>query len=101
MLNELLVTATAGIAACAIILMMVKRTAPISANEAKVMWTMHRHSTHCRGHNWQPIKLRKDKIVGFQCECGYHYMQKRPLMCGTLKRDGEYSEQLTPSLFEY
>jgi len=101
MLNELLVTATSGLAACAVILMMIKRSAPISANEAKVMWTMHRKTTRCGAHNWQPIKFRKDKIVGFQCECGYQYTQKRPLMCGSLKRDFEYSEQLTPSLFDY
>jgi hypothetical protein len=101
MLNELLVTATAGLAACVIILMMMKSVAQITPNEAKVMWTMHRQTSHCRGRNWQPIKLRKDKIVGFQCECGYQYTQKRPLICGSLKRDVEYSEQITPSLFEY
>ncbi len=101
MLNELLVTVTSSLAACAVILMMIKRTAPITANEAKVMWTMHRQTAHCGCHKWQPIKLRKDKIVGFQCECGYQYTQKRPLVCGSPKRDVEYSGQISPSLFDY
>ncbi len=95
MLNELAITA-AGLVVCAIVLMTVKCTAPISPNEAEVIWTMHRKTTCCRGHKWKPIKHRHDKIVGFRCECGYKYTQKRPLVCRSLKPIAESSEPFTP-----
>jgi len=100
MLNTLLLTAWSGLAACAVIFSLAKRSAPITANDAKVIWTMHKKTAHCSGHKWQPIKRKKDKIVGFRCECGYKYTQKRPLVCRALKRGEEQFELPAPTLFE-
>ena len=62
----------------------VKRKCPITTDEAKVLWKIHKKTAHCSGQKWEPI-ARKGKLEGFQCECGYHYAQKRPLIAGTHK----------------
>ncbi len=96
MLNTLLLSICSGLAICGVVFTLAKRSAPITVNDAKVLWAMHRKTVHCSGHNWQPIKLKKDKIVGFRCQCGYKYTQKKPLVCRSMKHDGEYSELPSP-----
>jgi hypothetical protein len=59
-----------------------KRFSPITPIEAKQLWTIHRHDTHCDGRKWQQLKNGKH-AVGFQCECGYRHIQKRPLVAHT------------------
>jgi hypothetical protein len=63
----------------------VKRSEPITVDEAKMLWTIHKKTTHCGGKKWQPITRKGDKLKGFQCECGYNYSQKRPMLAGTHK----------------
>ena len=58
----------------------VKRSAPISLDEAKMLWKIHKKTTRCSSHKWRPIAKRGGKIKGFQCECGYKYKQIRPIV---------------------
>ena len=99
MFDTLMVTMLSGLGACAFVLATVKRTAPITEQEAKVMWTMHRKTTHCKSHKWQPIKRKGNRIIGFKCDCGYKYTQKRPLISGTPKQCIQYSEH--PASFPF
>jgi hypothetical protein len=57
-----------------------KRNATITANDAKILWKMHKKSTNCTGHKWHLTRSRSGKISGFECDCGYRYTQKRPLI---------------------
>jgi hypothetical protein len=63
----------------------VKRGEPITTDEAKMLWKIHKTNSHCLGKNWQPLVKKGGKLKGFQCECGYKYIQKRPLIAGTHK----------------
>jgi len=56
-----------------------KRYSPITPYEAKQLWAIHRHATHCNGSKWRQVKKGK-QTIGFQCECGYKHMQKKPIM---------------------
>lgn len=56
-----------------------KHHSPITPNEAKILWKIHKQNTQCNARKWRKIK-RGDKIVGFECECGYKHIQKRPLV---------------------
>jgi hypothetical protein len=100
MLNELLIAISSGLGICTIALALFKRPAQITLNEAKVLWVLHRKTAHCEGHKWQPLKRQKDKIIGFRCGCGFQYVQKRPLLCGSLKREAGWTEQPPLSLFD-
>jgi len=57
-----------------------KRNVPITFDDAKTLWKIHKKNTKCPGHKWHPISRRGGKISGFECECGYKYNQKRPIV---------------------
>ncbi len=96
MLEALMVTAWSGFAVCAgWVFISAKTNTPITMEDAKVMWVMHKKNAECKSRKWQPVKKRKGKIVGFKCECGYKYEQKRPVLSRTPKR----SEHPAPYLF--
>ena len=80
MFEAVILTGCSGIAACSVCLTVAKRSAPISKGDAEVLWAMHKKTSLCPAHKWKPTKRRKDKIIGFQCGCGYKYTQKRPLL---------------------
>lgn len=56
-----------------------KHFAPITYNEARILWKIHKQSANCNGKRWREIK-RKNAIVGFECECGYKHIQRRPIV---------------------
>ena len=57
----------------------VKRYSPLTPTEARQLWTIHRHDAHCSGKKWRQVKKGK-RTVGFECECGYKHVQKKPIM---------------------
>jgi hypothetical protein len=57
-----------------------KRNVSITFDDAKTLWQIHKKTANCSGHKWNPISRKGGKISGFQCECGYKYTQKRPLL---------------------
>ena len=68
----------------------VHRSEPITIDEAKMLWKIHKKNCRCASNKWQPIKRRGGKIKGFQCECGFKYAQSRPIVAGMPK-----NQQLT------
>jgi hypothetical protein len=58
----------------------VKRKVPITPEDAKVMWTFHKQNGTCKYRNWHLLRRKKGKVIGFQCECGYKYTQKKPII---------------------
>ena len=72
-----------------------KHSVPITRKEAKALWHIHKQNIQCGGKKRTEIK-RRDKIIGFQCECGYKHVQKRPIRSNTPAynlelRNSEYS----------
>jgi hypothetical protein len=59
-----------------------KHYAPITHNEARILWKIHKRHIRCNARKWQEIK-RDGKIVGFECKCGYKHIQKRPIVSTT------------------
>ncbi len=58
-----------------------KHYAPITPNEARLLWKIHKQTAKCNSKRWREIH-RGRKMVGFACECGYKYMQKRSIVAG-------------------
>lgn len=56
-----------------------KHYAPITPREGGMLWKIHKSSAQCNGRRWRTIK-RDSKIVGFECECGYRHVQRRPIV---------------------
>jgi hypothetical protein len=59
-----------------------KHYAPITFNEAKILWKIHKQNIRCNARKWRGIK-RQGKIIGFECGCGYKHIQKRPLVANS------------------
>lgn len=57
----------------------VKRYSPITPTEARQLWTIHRSDARCNGRKWRQVKNGK-QTVGFECECGYKHVQKKPIV---------------------
>jgi hypothetical protein len=83
----IVVTAVWTIFACCLFsyVIAVRRSEPITVDEAKILWKIHKKATRCGGKKWQPISCKSGKLKGFQCDCGYRYTQKRPIVTGTHK----------------
>ena len=56
--------------------------APITTEEARILWKIHRKDHSCNSNEWREIK-RGSSIVGFVCTCGYRFVQQRPLVGGS------------------
>jgi hypothetical protein len=56
-----------------------KHYAPITSKEARILWKIHKRNIQCGARKWREVK-RRGKIIGFECECGYKHVQKRPVV---------------------
>jgi hypothetical protein len=56
-----------------------KYYAPITVNEARILWKIHKRNIRCNARKWREIR-RGGKMIGFECECGYKHIQKRPIV---------------------
>ncbi|MBS7646505.1 MAG: hypothetical protein QXK93_03990 [Candidatus Bathyarchaeia archaeon] len=59
-----------------------KHYAPLTLEEVQVLWKIHKQSAGCPSLKWKKI-TKGGKIVGFECDCGYRHIQKRPIVKGT------------------
>lgn len=58
-----------------------KHEAPITSHDARILWKIHKQNISCGARRWREVRHR-GKVVGFECECGYKHIQKRPLVAG-------------------
>ncbi|MCW3993937.1 MAG: hypothetical protein NWE85_05175 [Candidatus Bathyarchaeota archaeon] len=56
-----------------------KHYAPLTLNEARLLWRIHKNNTRCTSRKWNEIR-HSGSIIGFKCECGYKHVQKRPVV---------------------
>ena len=43
-----------------------KRNVPITFDDAKTLWKIHKKNAKCAGHKWHPILRKSGKISGFE-----------------------------------
>lgn len=59
-------------------LMSAKHYAPLTLNEARLLWKIHKQNTRCESRKWNEVR-HNGSIIGFKCECGDKYIQKKPV----------------------
>ena len=52
---------------------------PITIEEARVLWGVHKKKAQCEAKKWRKI-MRKNRMIGFECGCGFRHTQKRPIL---------------------
>jgi len=56
-----------------------KKIQEITTGDAYVLWKAHKQFAKCKALECIEIASGK-KLVGFKCECGYEYIQKKPIL---------------------
>jgi hypothetical protein len=52
---------------------------PITLDELAVAWKLHKREANCNASQIHDLLVRKNEVVGFKCNCGYEWLQKRPI----------------------
>jgi hypothetical protein len=60
-------------------LLSAKRSVPVTKEEAKTLWTIHKQQTQCGAKGWKEV-TKRNKIVGFECDCGHIHIQKKHII---------------------
>jgi len=50
---------------------------PIGLNDLALTWKIHKQNTGCKAKRIQSLITLNNETVGFRCECGYEFIQKR------------------------
>jgi len=56
-----------------------KNDVPMTKEEAETLWKFHKQKDCCKAKTWQEI-TKKNKLVGYECECGFKHIQKKHLV---------------------
>lgn len=50
---------------------------PITLDELAMAWKLHKREANCSSAQIHDLLVRKGEVVGFKCDCGYEWLQKR------------------------
>jgi hypothetical protein len=56
-----------------------KRYAPLTKDEVRTLWEIHKQKASCKARHCKRI-VRGKKLIGFRCGCGHTHVQKRPMV---------------------
>ena len=54
-----------------------KTLQPLTLDDLALMWQLHKQQTGCKAARIHSLLERNKEVVGFRCECGYEFQQKR------------------------
>jgi len=50
---------------------------PITLDELACAWKLHKREANCSAAQIHDLLVKKGEVVGFRCDCGYEWLQKR------------------------
>jgi len=54
-----------------------KTVQPLTLDDLALTWKVHKQQKGCNASRIHSLIKENDEIVGFRCECGYEFIQKR------------------------
>jgi hypothetical protein len=54
-----------------------KTVQPLTLDELALIWRLHKQQTGCKASRIHSLLERNNEVVGFKCDCGYEFKQKR------------------------
>ena len=54
-----------------------KEYQPLALDDLALIWKLHKRQTGCKSSYIHDLLVRNDEVVGFRCECGHEFFQKR------------------------
>ena len=61
------------------LLLSARNVVPMTTEEIETLWKFHKQTKCCKAKTWHEITKNK-KIIGYECECGFRHIQKKPLI---------------------
>jgi len=58
-------------------LLKAKTLQPLTLENLAIKWKLHKQETGCTTKRLHSMIKRKNKIIGFKCNCGYEFLQQR------------------------
>jgi hypothetical protein len=49
----------------------------LTLDDLALRWKLHKRETGCTASRIHSLIKRNDEVVGFRCDCGYEFFQKR------------------------
>jgi len=50
---------------------------PLTLDDLALTWKLHKHQSGCKASCINDLLVRNNEVVGFKCECGHEFLQKR------------------------
>jgi len=50
---------------------------PLTLDDLALTWKLHKRQTGCTASRIHSLLTKNGKVVGFKCDCGYEFLQKR------------------------
>lgn len=54
-----------------------KEFRPLTLDDLALLWRIHKHQAGCTASRLHDLLVKNNEVVGFTCDCGHHYLQKR------------------------
>lgn len=54
-----------------------KTLQPLTLDDLALTWKLHKQQTGCKASRIHSLLMKRDEVVGFKCNCGYKFIQKR------------------------
>lgn len=54
-----------------------KTSQPLELDDLALTWKLHKQQKGCKASRIHSLMTEDDEVVGFRCECGYEFIQKR------------------------
>jgi len=54
-----------------------KTLQPVTLNDLALTWKMHKLQTGCTASRIHSLVTKNNEVVGFKCDCGHEFLQKR------------------------
>lgn len=54
-----------------------KTVQPLTLDDLALTWRLHKKETGCKASRIHSLIVKNDMVVGFRCDCGYEFIQKR------------------------
>ena len=74
-----------------------KTIQPLTLDDLALTWKIHKQQKGCKAEHIHSLIKQKDQIIGFKCECGYKFVQKRPITQRPQKRRKPFKPNPNPS----
>lgn len=67
---------------------------PLTLEDLALTWRLHKQQRGCNKSHIHSLITNKNDVVGFKCDCGYEFMQKRLITQKTHKYPKKHVQSL-------